>query len=381
MNNDSQIGGSTLASSQADGLVDRIYEAAFLPQQWIPVLEELSRLADGNGGMLFASSGPHTRFIASDELASGMAEYIAQGWPARTDRPQRLFAARHAGFLGDLDVYTREEMDREPVFVEFLRPKGFGWGTATAIEVPTGQAIVLNVERRYSRGPVERHIIRRLDKLRPHLARAASLSAQLSLERMKTAALTLDLVGLPATMLDGQGRALAVNAGFSRLMPGLARQRLRRLELVNTRADALFAEALQRIAPAGDGASVRSIPIAADETQPATIVHLIPLRRSAHDLFTGAHSILVATRVAPKEVPTADVLQGLFDLTPAEARVARSVAERHTIDAIAASFGLSRETVRTQIKAALAKTGVNRNIDLAVLLSGAAFSRQTNVDK
>lgn len=364
---------------QLDGLIDRIYEAAFLPQQWIPVLDELSHLADGNGGMLFASSGPHTHWIASEELARGMSDYVAQGWPARTDRPQRLFAARHAGFLNDLDVYTREEMDREPVFVEFLRPRGYGWGTATAIEVPTGQAIVLNVERRYSRGPVERHIIRQLDKLRPHLARAASLSAQLSLERMKVAALTLDLVGLPAAMLDGQGRALAVNSGFDRLMPEMVQQRQRRLTLVNKRADALFAEALQRVAPDGDAASVRSIPVAADEMHPAAIVHLVPVRRSAHDLFTAAHSVMIITPVLPKTVPTADLLQGLYDLTPAEARVARAVAERRTIDAIAASFGLSRETVRTQVKAVLAKTGVSRNIDLATLLSGAGFPGQIDV--
>ena len=71
----------------------------------------------------------------------------------------------------------------------------------------------------------------------------------------------------------------------------------------------------------------------------------------------------------------AEVLQGLFNLTPAEARVARAVAARETIDSVAASLNLSRETVRSQLKAALAKIGVVRQIDLAVMLAGAGPHR------
>ena len=71
----------------------------------------------------------------------------------------------------------------------------------------------------------------------------------------------------------------------------------------------------------------------------------------------------------PGRVPTAEVLQGLFDLTPAEARVARAIAERRTVEAIAGMLGVSRETVRTQLKSVLAKTGMARQADLAALLA------------
>ena len=53
----------------------------------------------------------------------------------------------------------------------------------------------------------------------------------------------------------------------------------------------------------------------------------------------------MVTPVVPSEVPTAEVLQGLFDLTPAEARVARGIGEGRTIETIAMAFGTSRETV------------------------------------
>jgi DNA-binding CsgD family transcriptional regulator len=64
------------------------------------------------------------------------------------------------------------------------------------------------------------------------------------------------------------------------------------------------------------------------------------------------------------------VLQGLFDLTPVEARVARGIAERQTVAAMALAFGTSRATVRTQLRAVLAKTGLRRQAELANLLAG-----------
>lgn len=118
-------------------IVDRIYEAGTMPELWPAVLDSLNEIGGGLATFLFSASPEHMRWVASKQ-GSYAQDYIDEGWPARTDRTSRLIAARHAGFLGDLDVYTREEMDREPVFVEFLRPRGIGWGTATAIQIPNG---------------------------------------------------------------------------------------------------------------------------------------------------------------------------------------------------------------------------------------------------
>jgi DNA-binding CsgD family transcriptional regulator len=354
----------------SETLIDHIYEAAALPEQWPTVLDQLSSFADCDGGLLFAVRGGLQRWVGSGTANEVMQEYIADDWPSRTDRAARLFAARHAGFLNDLDVYSRQEIDREPVF-EFLRSRGLGWGVATAIPAPSGDMIAVDLERRFSRGPVERNIIRRLDRLRPHLARAALLSARLSLERVRATAAVLDLVGLPAIVLGGGGKPLAANQRLERLMPHVVRARRSRLEIVNGAADALFANAVARVSDEGDADCVRSIPVPATESEPPIVMHLIPVRGSAADVFSGAAAVLVVTPVLPKEVPTAEVLQGLFDLTPAEARVARAVAERQTIRGIAGALQLSPETIRSQLKSVLAKTGTPRQVDLAALLAGA----------
>jgi DNA-binding CsgD family transcriptional regulator len=53
-----------------------------------------------------------------------------------------------------------------------------------------------------------------------------------------------------------------------------------------------------------------------------------------------------------------------------EARVARGIVEGMTIDEIAARYRVERETIRTQVKAVLDKTGTRRQVEVASLLAG-----------
>ena len=92
------------------------------------------------------------------------------------------------------------------------RPLGVGWAVGTAIPIPTGEKLILVLTRRTERGPVERGVVQKLDELRPHLARSAFLSARLQLERARIASETLAALGLPALVLNDQGKVLAANS-------------------------------------------------------------------------------------------------------------------------------------------------------------------------
>jgi DNA-binding CsgD family transcriptional regulator len=59
----------------------------------------------------------------------------------------------------------------------------------------------------------------------------------------------------------------------------------------------------------------------------------------------------------------------LFDPTPAEARVTQGIVRGETIDMLAIAIGVSRETIRTQLKAAMVKTGTSRQAELVGLLA------------
>ncbi len=106
------------------------------------------------------------------------------------------------------------------------------------------------------------------------------------------------------------------------------------------------------------------------------VVHLVPVRRAARDIFTAAASIVIVTPVSRGEAPSATVIQGLFDLTPAEARVARLLAGGDSVNEIAAASSTSAGTVRNQLKAVFAKTGVSRQGELISLLSNVNVVRK-----
>jgi DNA-binding CsgD family transcriptional regulator len=73
--------------------------------------------------------------------------------------------------------------------------------------------------------------------------------------------------------------------------------------------------------------------------------------------------------------PSAELVQSLFDLTPAEARVARGLSAGETLEEIASTGGVSRNTIRTQLRGALEKTGCRRQVEVVALLSGIAVAR------
>ncbi|MGH7486823.1 MAG: helix-turn-helix transcriptional regulator, partial [bacterium] len=72
------------------------------------------------------------------------------------------------------------------------------------------------------------------------------------------------------------------------------------------------------------------------------------------------------------------LVQSLFDLTPAEARVARSLACGKTVEDIATDGGISTNTIRTQVRGVLEKTGCNRQVDIVALLTAISSTRLTH---
>jgi DNA-binding CsgD family transcriptional regulator len=77
---------------------------------------------------------------------------------------------------------------------------------------------------------------------------------------------------------------------------------------------------------------------------------------------------MVAVPIIIGDSPDPLVLEGLFDLTTAEARVARAISVGQSVNTIAAENSVSLETVRSQLKSVMQKTGTHRQSELAALL-------------
>jgi DNA-binding CsgD family transcriptional regulator len=357
----------------ADGsLIDRIYEAAAVPELWRGVLIDFARMAGAKEAVLIAARGEEfNRWIVSSPAFNEIVQLHGELFPGN-ERTKRLVAARHAGFVTDHDLLSQAEIDKEPVYQEFLIPRGYGAGVATAIFAPSGDTMIVHAECSREQDRVSREAVARLDRLRPHFARAALLSARLEMERINAAAKALELIGLPGAVLGRSGKLLVANGLLAGMMPDIVQDRPSRLALTDRAADALLTASLGALDTAPHDVAVRSIPVAAHDGHPPVIVHVVPVKGAAHDIFTRAAAILVATPVIPKDVPTASVVQGLFDLTPAEAKLAALIAGGLAPRGAALQLGITEQTARSTLKRVLAKTGTNRQAELVGLLQGAA---------
>jgi DNA-binding CsgD family transcriptional regulator len=196
----------------------------------------------------------------------------------------------------------------------------------------------------------------------------------------RAAADAFGLVGLPAAVLSRSHRLVAANDLMEKLIPQVVQHRRSRIGLADRRADAMLAQSLLEMQ---DQASeqVRSVPVAATPGMPASIVRVVPLRGAANDVFTAASYMLTITSISRPEIVAAEIIQDLFDLTPAEARVARGIAAGKTVHDLADEAGLAAGTVRQQLKSVFSKTGVSRQADLVGLLVGTGLSFGGNVPR
>jgi DNA-binding CsgD family transcriptional regulator len=202
------------------------------------------------------------------------------------------------------------------------------------------------------------------------------LSARLQLERARVASETLAAIGLPALVLNEQGRVLAANH-LIEAMTGYVRWRAQdRIVLSDRAADQLLRDAIGTIDLSG-GAGVRSFPVRDRDADVMMVAHVVPIRLSARDIFVRCAAVLVLTPVALPQAPPVELVQSLFDFTPAEARVARGLAAGKTVDDIAADGGTSANTIRTHVRGVLEKTGCNRQVDIVALLTAISATRLT----
>lgn len=350
-------------------LTDLIYEAALNPAGWQAVFAALCSMTGSRGATLFSTGPGPVRWMVSPSLEEVFHKFLTTDAWNYNDRAPRGIAAQHAGFLGDQHLYTPEELASSRFHREFLHAHGLGWCAGTLISPPSGDRLILTVERNRDQGPVPEETIAKLDKLRPHLARAALLSVRLRLERVSAAVASMEMLGLPAAMLSGTGQSLAMNTLLAELVPSVLQDRRDRLVISDQTADLTLAAALLALRNEAEGAP-RSIPLSATEERPPMVAHLVPIRGAARDVFSNATALLVLTPVRHGTVVAAEVIQGLFDLTPAEARVAHGIAAGGTAEELARSLGISVETVRKHIAAVLAKTGLPRQAALVGLLAG-----------
>lgn len=354
---------------QTASLIDHIYEAAFMVDHWETICVKLSEHVGAySASLITVGDSQSFNSVCSPIVREDMRRFSESPLRFQNVRPARHMAMSPFSFMRDIDLMSEEEIARDPIYTEFLYPRGLGWTVGDMIQEPSGHTIIFDLIRTTAAGPFTRTDVDQLNALRPHLARAATMSSRLQFERINAAVQALELVGVPAAVIASDGMVLAANSALQSVAPQVVVAAFDRLAFGFADTSVKFAETLQHARTTRDNVGC-SLPLPATETRPSAVVHLVPVRGNARDIFIRAAYFVVVTSVDRSRIIDSLAIQGLFDLSPAEARVVRSLALGNDVNATARDFGLGVETVRTHVKAALGKCGMNRQTDLIATIA------------
>jgi len=353
--------------SEDETLIDHIYEAAFVPDQWRTVLDELAaRSGSAAGQLLVFNDVVPLQFQASDLTRPVVEEVVRGGWKKSSERITYFFKQPCYGFVLAREYFPADILEDEAR--RLMKEKGFDSTLGTIIPMPSGDLAVFAFERWHDLGPHEATAVSYMNTVYPHLARAALVACRLGLERAQSAVSTLEALGVPAAAMNRRGKVMAVNQLFETVGETLVPIAFGGLAITSAAANKLFQEAIAYALVNPEG-FVRSIPVPARDGQPPQIVHVLPVVRNARDMLFGAEILVAVTNLRPGNlVPSAPILMGLFDLTPSEARIATALASGKSLRQAAAEMNLSFGSARTYLAHIFAKTGTNQQSQLVSLL-------------
>jgi DNA-binding CsgD family transcriptional regulator len=183
-------------------------------------------------------------------------------------------------------------------------------------------------------------------------------------ERMQERVQVCQQLGMPAAVLREDGRAVVMNPLFKELHSQFVFNG-DRIEIADPTANEFFKQQLASLDRRNRDKIVYSSPVLAADGYPPLIFHLLPMEGS----FGSTFGILVVTTLDTRDVPSTNLVERLFALTPAEARVAALIGSGLSPRQAAEKLGISEGTVRTVLKHVFTKVGVSRQSELAVVLT------------
>ncbi|WP_150294040.1 helix-turn-helix domain-containing protein [Sphingobium estronivorans] len=276
------------------------------------------------------------------------------------------------------DLLSVEEMREEDYYKEYLSQYGVGYilgidvGTVRGI---SGKFRMVRLEQDEDFGPRERALCQALV---PYLRAALNIFVMRVDMQAERDALSATVSGMSVgrILVDSDGQVLEANPPALSILEqrdGLSLSR-GALVLDDPRKSKQLHDLIRKNAegafePAARG-SARTMMI--DRPSGRESISLLVRSGSSGGQMTMRQTALIhLVDPAQPRVPVIEALIQLFDLTPAEAKVALSLSNGNSIAETAQASSISTNTIRSHVRSIFAKMGVNRQSDLirTVLIS------------
>lgn len=362
-----------------DHVVATLYAAPLKPALWTVALDRLAKAINVRQAALF-EHGPekdrHKIFaFVGDPIAEGGRLYEQHYW--QFDEWTRRFPQSPVrdGLVFGEAVWPEAQLRRSAFFNEFL----IKYDVCQLIGVPSyagpTEFNTLSVYREPDGHPFDEQQYQALRLLAPHLSTAFTLRRRLTglNSRISDLEVALNQVNVALILLDGRGKPLMINAaaraicdkrdGLVLSSSGLAATSVRE----STELQALIHSTILSVASKGPTQGGAAIVSKKNGRQ----LHLLatPIPPRLFDSPGNAVAMLLISDPEKERTLPSHILRQLFSLTPAESRLALLLLSGQTLPDAADQLGVSRETLRSQLKSIMQKTGARRQGELFKLLN------------
>jgi DNA-binding CsgD family transcriptional regulator len=348
----------------------RLGDAAIDPSIWPEIMEEISAAVGSTGAMLLQSDVRTPDVPRTAPIDEALRAYFDGAFHLADVRAERGVPLLLSGspVVIDQDFVTPDDIRSDAMYNEVLIPQGLQWFAGIGFRAETA-LWVLCIQRTIAEGPFEHSDKRILATLSDRLTEVATLSTVVGRIALSSATDALGAVDQAAISIDRFALLLHSNEAAADLFDSELCIRNRRLFAANPRSQKLLQLMFDRLRNTPDTLPFASEPVFVPRQNKAPVlIRTLQVPGAARAPFLGARAILTFAPIEPKVVSGA-LLAKTFTLTPAEGRVAALIAQGIAPERAAERLGVSRETVRNQLRAVFAKTGTHRQSELVALLA------------
>lgn len=372
------------AEREALGLIELIYAAVSDPSQWSRLLQGLAEAAKAHG-VLLRQVNPRTAQVCFSETLGYDDRYIQayRDYYVHLDPYRELLLSKPVGSILATDwdpgtsIQTRLNTE---YFNDYDRPQDRIHVLGSTLARSEHQFTYLGLHRGARSHAFTARDRQLLQLTLPHLAQAVRLCGLLaqSRQRQTLAEAALDCLRIAVFLTDAAGRPFHLNRAAEALLSKTRALTVGATGLTLARAadNARLLQMITSAAAVTDGKGTQGggdLLALAPDGWSALHLWVTPLSRAHLDLplhVPPTCAAVFASIPGKVSLPWRRVAVH-HGLTPAEARLAVALAEGLSLEEAAAKLKVSINTVRSQLQAVFAKTGIRRQAELtAMLLQG-----------
>ena len=379
---------TSLAGSRAADLVADIYEAALRPSQWAIVLDRLVARFKGNAAALrtFDATPETGGMWLTHGIESGAQEEFARCfrtcniWEARADA---LGMFKPGTVVTSDMLLPHSELRASECYRDFLRPNDLQDVLGLVLHdgmTPPMPRTVLSIFRGHRQARFAGADITLAREYLPHLARSVEMNFRFAELRRREAINSLSFTPFAPALayFRRDGALLEANRAAESVFAERDG-----LTLVDGRLTANVPrdnEFLQRVLQMGDSPPFR---IERPSGKLAYIAVPVALRADALDPPDARRPDLALFLHDPEVTaePKLNVLARIYRLTPSETRMVQALVLYGSAKSIFRNTDLNRNTVRSQLKSVLRKTGTNAQAELMRLVLTSAVPKYASAEQ